>query len=236
MTRPAPRRRTRCLLALITLASILCGEAMLDLTPRSHAQDPGKGESQGNGSKETCPEGMVLAGKKITPGKKKQQGCCWPGQAYSASRDQCVGIPRCPEDTLLKGGTCVRKMSDPEKLADIRHFLILTGAVRSGTQSMEQMIRSYQAIMPQVPETFWAEFREEFDEQALLALLVPIYDKHLSHEDIKALIAFYESEAGQRYLQALPDIQRDSRITGQRFGQALAQRLEHRLKAAGYMN
>lgn len=232
LTRPHQHRRAATRLAIITLPLLLGGAMLHGLSTRAHAQEGGKlvGER-----KETCPDGMILSGKKLVPGKKKQQGCCWPGQVYSSSNDQCVGVPQCPDETLLKGGTCVRKITDPEKLADIRRFLKLTGAVHSGAQSMEQMIRSYQAIMPQVPESFWVDFRREFDEEALLDLLVPIYDKHLTHDDIKALIAFYESDAGQRYLQALPDIQRDSRQAGQRFGQALAQRLEHRLKAAGYV-
>ena len=185
-------------------------------------------------AKLVCPDGMVLTGKLLQP--KKSQRCCWPGQDYSAAHDQCVGVPECPENTELKGGTCQRRVIDPAKAADIRKFLVLTGSVRAGMQSLDQMLQSYQSIMPQVPPEFWRAYRDGFDESALIDIMVPVYDKHLSHDDLKALLVFYESEPGQRYLRALPDIQRDARATGQRFGQALAQRLEQKLRDAGYMS
>ena len=36
--------------------------------------------------------------------------------------------------------------------------------------------------------------------------LVTIYDKYFTHEDIKSLIAFYESPAGKKYLDTMPEI------------------------------
>lgn len=177
-----------------------------------------------------CPEGMVPAGK-------KKRYCCWPGQVYSNAQRQCIGIPQCPEGTTLRAGTCARPTaSDPRKLADIRAFLRLTGAVQLGQQSMLQMLQSYRAVMPQVPDRFWQDFQKELDEETMLSILVPIYDKHLSHDDIKALLTFYRSDAGQRFLAALPDIQRESRHAGQRFGLAISRRLEQRLRAEGYID
>ena len=191
-----------------------------------------------------CPEGMVPAGKKkLLPGTRPRQQrrasapqpCCWPGQTYSEPQGQCVGVPDCPDGTRLRGGTCERPSLDPAKREDIRAFLRLTGAARRGIASMDRMIQSYRAVMPQVPEQFWVEFRRDLDEEAMIELLVPIYAKHLSHEDVRALIEFYRSEAGQRFLQALPDIQRESRQAGQRLGATLAERLERRLRSEGHM-
>lgn len=68
-----------------------------------------------------------------------------------------------------------------------------------------------------------------------MALVIPAYDKHMTHEDIKALLTFYQSPAGRRYVQAMPDIQRDSRVAGQRWGLQIAQAIEARLKAKGYL-
>jgi hypothetical protein len=30
--------------------------------------------------------------------------CCWPGQAWAASRSSCVGVPRCPQGTAAPLG------------------------------------------------------------------------------------------------------------------------------------
>lgn len=40
--------------------------------------------------------------------------------------------------------------------------------------------------------------------------MVPWYDKYLANEDIKSIIAFYESPAGKRFLEAAPKIMTDA--------------------------
>src|SRR6185437_3273858 len=48
-----------------------------------------------------CPAGMVR------PLNDRNQ-CCWPGQAWSKTRDTCVGIPKsCPKTHEIQGETCV---------------------------------------------------------------------------------------------------------------------------------
>ncbi len=34
--------------------------------------------------------------------------CCWPGQAWSKSRNACIGIPICPPGHSIQGETCAR--------------------------------------------------------------------------------------------------------------------------------
>lgn len=125
--------------------------------------------------------------------------------------------------------------TSPEKRADIKELLKLTGAAKQGLRSLDQLIQSYRSMLPQVPERFWRDYRAQFNEQAMMDLLVPAYDKHLSHEDIKALIVFYRSEAGQKFVRVMPDIQRETRQSGQRWGLRLAQTIEAKLKAEGYL-
>jgi uncharacterized protein len=175
-----------------------------------------------------CPDGMLRA----TP---DQATCCWPGQDYATPQNVCIGIPRCPEGTTLKRGTCSPSRSSEVKRRDIRRLLSLTGAARLGLLSVDQLIASYKTAMPQVPPRFWEDLRAQLNEQALIELLVPVYDKHLSHEDIKAMITFYQSPAGQRVTSALPDIQRDSLVAGQRWGLHIAQQIDEHLKKEGYI-
>lgn len=175
-----------------------------------------------------CPDGML----RLTP---DQPACCWPGQEFSAPQQLCLGVPRCPEGTTLKRGTCHPARSSELKRRDIRRLLTLTGAARLGMASVDQLVESYKTAMPHVPAQFWTELRAQLSEQALIELLVPVYDKHLSHDDIKAMITFYQSPAGQRLTQALPDIQRDSLIAGQRWGVHIAAQIDERLKQEGFI-
>lgn len=120
------------------------------------------------------------------------------------------------------------------KERDIRRFLEITGASQLARQTVKQMVAVYRRTMPDVPESFWKEFVAEFDADDLVEQLVPVYDKHLSHEDLRALITFYESPAGQRYSKALPKIASESEAVGRRWGDELAKRVNARLRADGH--
>ena len=174
-----------------------------------------------------CPEGQTRT-------KQTQGRCCWPEQSWANAQAQCLGVPRCPEGMTLQRGACVGHQTSPEKREDIRALLRLTGATRQAQRALDQLIQSYQSLLPQVPDPFWRALREQLDEQAIVELMVPAYDKHLSHDEIKALLAFYRSDAGQKYVRVMPDLQRETRQSGQRWGLRMAQTIEAKLKAEGY--
>lgn len=121
---------------------------------------------------------------------------------------------------------------DPVKEADIRHLLEVTGAKKLTEQSMslimEQIKPALQRQLPQVEraqtimDTFLRKFQAKFNYRAISEQMVPIYDKYLSAEDIKGLIQFYESPLGQRAVQALPQIARESQMAGYQLGQKIA--------------
>lgn len=127
--------------------------------------------------------------------------------------------------------------NNPEKAAkreDIKKLLELTGAAKLGIQVMEQMISSFKRSMPQIPAKFWDEFLAEVQVDDLIHLITSIYDKYLSHADIKALIVFYESPAGKRYVKAQPLIVRESMTAGQKWGQEIAKKVMKKLQEKGY--
>ena len=44
----------------------------------------------------------------------------------------------------------------------------------------------------------------------MIAAIIPIYQQHLSHADVQAIIAFYHTPAGQTYLKEQPAMQSES--------------------------
>ena len=60
--------------------------------------------------------------------------------------------------------------------------------------------------------------------------MIPIYDKHLSAEDLKELLAYYQSPFGQRMLKVLPEVARESQVAGFTLGQKAAQEAMEELK------
>jgi len=115
--------------------------------------------------------------------------------------------------------------------ADIIKLLKLTGAEAVGKQAFDATINSMKASAPpDVPEGFWETLREEFDVNDFLELMAPVYAKHLTHDDVKALAAFYESTAWKNLMAAQPNIMADSQAVGRQWGQELAKRVLAKLE------
>lgn len=220
-------RIKRCWVVGLTLAMTMSAAPLVAQDKRCDTSCAKETRDE-RGCCQPCPEGMARA-------KETRGYCCWPGQTWSKPQRQCLGIPRCPEGMSLQRGQCIGHQSSAAKRAQIKELLLLTGAAKHGLRSLDQLIQSYQSMLPQVPARFWSEYRAQFDEQAMLELLIPPYDKYLSQDDITALLAFYRSEAGQKFARVMPDIQRESRLAGQRWGLRLAQAIEARLKSEGYL-
>ncbi|HEX9934648.1 MAG TPA: DUF2059 domain-containing protein [bacterium] len=124
--------------------------------------------------------------------------------------------------------------STAEKREDIKRLMVLTGAGNIGMQVMNQLTESFKKSLPQVPNGFWDDYMAEVDASSLVQLCVPIYERHLSHSDIKELIRFYESPAGQRLIKVLPVIMQESMEAGQRWGQEIGQKAVQKLREKGY--
>jgi len=119
---------------------------------------------------------------------------------------------------------------DPRKEADIRLLLELTGAVNLSRQVMAQMLVQLQKMAPEVPASFWGEFEREIGTDGLVALMIPVYDRNLSHADLKEMIRFYQSPAGRRITAALPVIAKEAMEAGQQWGRTVAERALRRAR------
>jgi hypothetical protein len=124
--------------------------------------------------------------------------------------------------------------ADSAKQKDIRKLLELTGSGQIGLQVARQMVDSFRTSMPNVPAAFWDDFLKQARGEDLVDLVVPVYDRHLSHEDVKQLIVFYESPTGRKFVSVLPDITRDSMAAGQKWGEQLGQNVMRKLQEKGY--
>ena len=138
--------------------------------------------------------------------------------------------------TLLALAVCFTSMSsvavhaDTSKTDDIRKLLAITGSAQLGTQVMTQLMGTMKQSMPNVPDKFWSDFQKEVRADELIDLIVPVYDKNLSQDDVRALIKFYETPTGKRFVAALPVITQQSMTVGQEWGRGIAQRVVDRLK------
>ena len=130
---------------------------------------------------------------------------------------------------------------DPQKEARIRELMEITGAKDLGQQlieaGMEQFRNTVMDSQPDNPRAkqfvaaFTARFQKRFDTTSLNELIVPIYDKYLTSDDLQGLLDYYHSPLGQRMLKLLPEVTRESQAAGYALGQKAAQETMDELKS-----
>jgi len=133
--------------------------------------------------------------------------------------------------------------SDPQtansaKDEQIRKLFDLMGVNKLGQQVWERlsttMIRSY----PQVPETVWQEidkeFKSEFSSGRFEEVLIPIYRKYFSIEEVGQLILFYQSAIGKKFVEVSPQLFGEAMTAGETRGREILKRIQEKLKQKGY--
>lgn len=141
----------------------------------------------------------------------------------------------CTLALVVASGTLHAKGSTP-KQRDINKLLQLTGAGKIGMQVMQSVVAQFRQspAFTKVPAGFWTAFAKESNPDELVQLIVPIYDQHLSHGEIKQLIKFYQSPVGAKLARVMPAMTQQSMVVGQTWGRQLAQRALTKLKEKGY--
>ena len=118
----------------------------------------------------------------------------------------------------------------------IKSMLEMTGSDQLGIQVMESLIEEFKGLIPGVPDSYWDKFMEKITGDELVDLVVPLYSKYFTEEEIDDLIAFYKTKTGAKYIEILPDITDESMIIGQEFGQQKAMEILMELQKDGYYN
>lgn len=122
------------------------------------------------------------------------------------------------------------------KTEKLKKLLVVSGTGELGIQAMKNMVSIFKQSYGNVGDEFWNEFLKEVSADELIGLLVPIYDKYYTEEDVTQLIAFYQSPLGKKMVQVLPGINQESMVAGQEWGKRLSEKVVNRLKEKGYVN
>jgi hypothetical protein len=121
--------------------------------------------------------------------------------------------------------------AEQSKQADIRRLLQITGAGSIATQSMDQMEKTIRpmvtdALPPgdyreKLVDLFFEKFRSKRQPDELANLVIPIYDKYYSDEDIRGLIQLYQTPLGKKMLSTLPQVMAESQAAGTKWGEQI---------------
>jgi hypothetical protein len=132
---------------------------------------------------------------------------------------------------------------DPAFRADIVKMMELTGTSKLGhqiaTMISQQMLQAMKAQHPEVSaktfevvqEVAEKEFEGAFEGPNGLQLrLIPLYAKYFTADDVKGLIAFYQSPLGQKSLSVTPALMKDAMTLGQQWAAEAAPRVQEAVK------
>ncbi len=136
---------------------------------------------------------------------------------------------------------------DPAKEADIRRLMELTGRSMKASDIVQHIMPQIRASMAQLeksqpPES--VERMHRFQERMMQRMatrmdqqqakiwnsLVPVYAKLFTHQQIKDTIQFYESPAGRRWLEVMPQIVQESMAVSMQFAQDFYKEVMEELK------
>jgi hypothetical protein len=101
---------------------------------------------------------------------------------------------------------------------------------RSALQTQADLMKK---TAKDVPPQFWDELLKEIDTQAFLELVIPIYDKAFSEDDVEALIAFYQTPSGKKLISMLPQIMAETGAAGEKYGAEVSKRVIKKMQADG---
>ena len=122
------------------------------------------------------------------------------------------------------------------KTENIKLLLEMTGSGKIGVQVIENTVSNFRKSLPDVPEEFWDNILKEVNPDALVKLIIPIYEKYYTEDDIKKVIEFYQSPVGQKMISTMPQLMQESMKAGEIWGKEIGQKVYDDLKMKGYVN
>lgn len=113
----------------------------------------------------------------------------------------------------------------------IIQLLEMTNTIKSVQQSIDPLLRMLKTLKPDAPDEFWSDIRNNINSDNFTSLIIPIYQKHLSEEDVQNLIAFYKTPTGKKFITVKPMLDKEAVSKGREWGQKLVAEVDrkHRL-------
>src|SRR5215469_3273470 len=149
-----------------------------------------------------------------------------------------LGLSRETPAQAGAGSTAIQPAGGSATDEDIRELFAVMGLNKLGEQVWEQMSERLTNLNPQIPESLWQEvdkeFKVEFSSGKFGEILIPIYRKYFSSDEIKELIAFYKSPLGKKFVGVAPQLIGDAMSAGAEHGREIFKRIEDKLKKKGY--
>jgi hypothetical protein len=151
----------------------------------------------------------------------------------------CAGVAA----TLLLGVTLSAQGQDTSqpqahdsiKVALIHQLLTTTHSVDLAISAIESGASAQRAANPRIPAVFWDRFLAEARNRRgeLEDMIVDVYERHFSADELRQLISFYQTPVGQKMISELPAVFQESSQAGRQWGGRLGASIATQLESEG---
>lgn len=103
-----------------------------------------------------------------------------------------------------------------------------SGSEEAYQTAIDQMINMQKTQNPGIENEFWDKFSAEMKSSSLddlTEMLVPVYQKYLTIEDLKEIVAFYQTPVGKKFANSNPMILQESMQVGQKWGMEMGRKI-----------
>ncbi len=153
---------------------------------------------------------------------------------------------------LLQARPARAQTIDEPFRSDIEKLLQTTNSAQLASQAASlvaaQILGSLQKSQPGIPDRALEVAKQVLDEEFAKAFVGPdnltdrmiaIYARHLTHDDVRGLLAFYGTDLGKKTIALVPVIFQESAAAGQQWTEkhmpGIVAALQSRLRAEGFL-
>lgn len=119
----------------------------------------------------------------------------------------------------------------------LKKIMVLSGASATTENIVPQILSMMKKTSPATDDSYWNEIATTWGkkiEDKVLEVYIPIYQRYLTLDDLKKVVAFYESPTGQKLGKTTPVIMSEAMPIMQQLGMEMAMELmpkQEKLKA-----
>lgn len=118
----------------------------------------------------------------------------------------------------------------------LKEMFAVSGSEQAYHAAIKQIFNMSKQQYPSIDEEIWDELETEFTKTSineLTEMLVPVYSKYLTKQDLEDLITFYNTPVGKKFAKNTPHIMTESMQVGQQWGMKIAQDFQKKLQKRG---
>ena len=115
--------------------------------------------------------------------------------------------------TLILPASAQNTNATDEYKETLKKIMDFSGTSTTTDDFLQRLSSIMKLNAPKKDEAYWNEFSKNWKEKVenkVFEMYMPVYEKHLTLEELKAVAAFYESPVGKKYKEASLIVMRET--------------------------